>query len=62
MTDLYVVAYVNEDGSVRSFPTGGGSSTRPSVKAHESYDSAKRSSRHFRGSVVVRATGFEVVK
>ncbi|AMQ66727.1 type IIA topoisomerase [Bacillus phage Mgbh1] len=62
MPELYVVADVDADGNVTGFPKGGGSSTKPSVKAHDNYTSAKRSARYFTGSVVVRTTGFEIVK
>lgn len=61
-TELYVVARVDEDGNVTSFPLGGGSSTKPSVKAHLKYSSAKRSAAHFPGSVVVKVNGFEIAK
>jgi hypothetical protein len=62
MPELYVVAYVGAGGNITGFPKGGGSSTKPSVKAHDSYASAKRSARYFNGAVVVKATGFEIVK
>lgn len=60
--ELYIVAYVDEKGKVTGFPMGGGSSTRPSIKAHEKYSSAQRSSKHFPGSVVVKAKEFEIVQ
>jgi hypothetical protein len=60
--ELYIVAYVDVNGNVTGFPKGGGSSTKPSIKAHDSYASAKRSARHFAGSKVVRVTGYEVVE
>ena len=60
--DLYIVAYVDEYNNVINFPKGGGSSTKPSIKAHDNYDSAKRSSRFFKGSKVVKAIKFEVVE
>lgn len=59
--ELYIVAYVNEKGNVTGFPKGGGSSTKPSIKAHDNYKSAKRSSRFFPSSKVVKASVFEVV-
>ena len=59
--ELYIVANLDGEGNVINFPMGGGSSTKPSIKAHEKYISAKRSSRHFPRSVVVKATCFEVV-
>lgn len=60
--DLFVVAYVNEEGNVTGFPMGGGSSTKPSIKAHDNYGSAKRSSRFFPSSVVVKVGDFSVVE
>ena len=59
--DLYIVAYVDEDGNVLNFPMGGGSSTKASVKAHDTLAKAKRSQRFFKGSVIVKATSFELV-
>jgi hypothetical protein len=59
--ELFIVANVNDEGNVISFPMGGGSSTKPSIKAHDNYESAKRSSRFFPKSKVVKVTGFEVV-
>lgn len=59
--DLFVVAYVDGEGHVTGFPMGGGSSTKPSIKAHDNYKSAKRSSRFFPGSVVVKAKTFQLV-
>ncbi|WP_100406239.1 hypothetical protein [Bacillus solitudinis] len=59
--DLYVVANVDENNNVISFPMGGGSSTKPSIKAHTNFISAKRSSKFFRNSKVVKVTSFEVI-
>ncbi|MEX0598868.1 MAG: hypothetical protein WD512_20460 [Candidatus Paceibacterota bacterium] len=59
--DLYIVSYVDEYGRITGFPMGGGSSTKPSIKAHDNYLSAKRSSRFFPESVVVKASDFKVV-
>lgn len=59
--DVYLVAHVNEKGEVINFPMGGGSSTKPSLKAHTNFKSAKRSQRHFEGSVIVKATGYQSV-
>jgi len=59
--DLYVVVYDNGEGEI-TFPMGGGSSTRPSIKAHPSYDSALRSSKHFKDSKVAKAIGFKVME
>lgn len=58
---VYIAAYVDDQGKVTSFPMGGGSSTKPSIKAHTTYSSAKRAARYFPGAVVVKATGFEIV-
>jgi len=57
---LYLIANIDEHGNVINFPMGGGSSTRPTIKAHDNLTSAKRSLRHFKGAVIVRATGFRV--
>lgn len=62
MNDIYVVAYVDENDTITGFPKGGGSSTKPSIKAHDKLSSAKRAARFFPGSSVVRATSFEIVK
>jgi hypothetical protein len=59
---VYIVAFTDDQGNVTGFPMGGGSSTKPSIKAHETYKSAKRSANYFPKAVVVRATGFEVVE
>ncbi|PAE24038.1 hypothetical protein [Bacillus sp. 7894-2] len=60
MKELYVLAYVNEKGEVTGFPTGGGSSTQPRIKAYDNLASAKRGKRHHTG-VIVKVTGMEVV-
>jgi hypothetical protein len=60
--ELYIVAYVDEKGKVIGFPMGGGSSTKPSVKAHINQKSAERSAKFFSGAKVVRVTGYEVVE
>lgn len=60
-SNLFIVANVDEDGNVINFPMGGGSSTKPSVKAHISQKSAERSRKFFPNSKVVKVTGFEVV-
>jgi hypothetical protein len=59
--ELFIVANVDEQGNVVNFPMGGGSSTKPSVKAHISQKSAERSRKFFPSSKVVKVTGFEVV-
>ncbi|TQR28347.1 hypothetical protein C7Y47_22160 [Lysinibacillus sphaericus] len=61
-SDLYIVANVDENGNVINFPMGGGSSTKASVKAHDTLTKAKRSQRFFKGSVIVKATAFEIVE
>ncbi|WP_077603637.1 hypothetical protein [Oceanobacillus sojae] len=61
MAELYVLAKVNEEGTVIGFPKGGGSSTAPRVKAYDSLASAKRGRSHH-GGLIVKATGFEVVE
>lgn len=60
--DLFLVANVDENGNVINFPMGGGSSTKPSIKAHGNLISAKRSLRFFPGAVIVKATHFEIVE
>jgi hypothetical protein len=59
--DLFIVANVDEQDNVVNFPMGGGSSTKPSVKAHITQKSAERSRKFFPDSKVVKVTGFEVV-
>ncbi|WP_102271280.1 hypothetical protein [Cytobacillus massiliigabonensis] len=59
--DLFVVANVDKDGNVVSYPQGGGSSTLPSIRAFGNPKSAKRSSARL-GGKVLRITGFEVVE
>lgn len=41
--DLYIIANLDEKGVVMSYPTGGGSSSKPFIRAFEKLDSAKRS-------------------
>lgn len=59
--EVFLVAIINSKGEVINFPMGGGSSTRPSIKAHDNLTSAKRAKRFFPNSVVVKATAFDVV-
>ncbi|MER1998815.1 MAG: hypothetical protein ABS882_03500 [Lysinibacillus sp.] len=61
-SDVYLVANVDVKGNVINFPMGGGSSTRPSLKAHDNLTSAKRAKNYFKGSVIVKATSFEIVE
>jgi hypothetical protein len=60
--DLYVLAYLNDDGEVVGYPMGGGSSTKPSIKAHTNLKSAQRSQRHFPKSRILKATEFEIIE
>ena len=60
--EVYIVANVDTDGNVDGFPMGGGSSTKPAIKAHPTYGAAKKASRFFPGSVVVKVLTFEVVE
>lgn len=59
--NLYVLASVDEEGKIESFPKGGGSSTSPRIKAYDSLDSAKRGQRHHKGAIV-EAKSLEVVE
>ncbi|WP_342480439.1 hypothetical protein NST07_25840 [Paenibacillus sp. FSL L8-0340] len=56
--ELYVLAHVDVDGNVTGYPKGGGSSTKPSIKAHDSLSSAKRSRAHC-GGTIMRITALE---
>lgn len=60
--EVYLIAYVDELYNVINFPMGGGSSTKPSIKAHDNLTSAKRSLRFFPGAVIVKANHFEIVE
>ncbi|RPJ97267.1 hypothetical protein CW357_00960 [Rummeliibacillus sp. TYF005] len=60
--EVFLIANINEHGKVINFPMGGGSSTKPSIKAHDNLKSAKRAQRFFKGSVIVKATSFEIVE
>jgi hypothetical protein len=62
LKELFIVARVDKDGNVTGFPVGGGSSTNPSFRVFDKYESAKRSSKYFSGSVVVKTSSFEIVK
>lgn len=61
-SDVFIVANVDENGNVINFPMGGGSSSRASVKAHDTLGKAKRAQRFFKGSVIVKATAFEIIE
>jgi hypothetical protein len=56
--DLYVVATVDKDGHVISYPKGGGSSAPAYIRAFESLKSAKRSQARL-GGTVLRVVEFE---
>lgn len=60
--DLYLIANLDENGNVVSYPMGGGSSTKSSIKAFDNLTSAKKSLRFFPGSVIVKANQFERVE
>lgn len=66
MAELYVLALVDEEGTVVGFPKGGGSSSPSYVRAFESEASAKRSLSRLNfaseNAKVVRITGMEVVE
>lgn len=59
--EVYLIAYVDELYNVINFPMGG-SSTKPSIKAHDNLTSAKRSLRFFPRTVIVKAIHFEIVE
>lgn len=59
--DLYVVANVDKNGDVISYPQGGGSSSPSFIRAFESPKSAKRSSARL-GGAILKVTAFEVVE
>lgn len=61
LPELYVLAKVNDDGEIVSYPEGGGSSTQPRIKAYKSLASARRGKRHHAG-VIVRVVDAEVVE
>ncbi|OMC96229.1 hypothetical protein MKX34_23995 [Paenibacillus sp. FSL R5-0636] len=56
--ELYVLAHVDSNGNVTGYPKGGGSSAKPSIKAHDSLSSAKRSRGHC-GGTIMRITAME---
>ena len=68
MKNLYIVAYVNDDGEVEGFPQGGGSSSPAYIRAWTSLSSARRSAKYFNAQVIkltdydVVLDGFEVVE
>jgi len=59
--DLFVLANVNENGEVTGFPKGGGSSTKPRIKAYDSFAAARRGQRLHAG-VIVRINDAEVIE
>ncbi|WP_339811180.1 hypothetical protein MKY63_00825 [Paenibacillus sp. FSL R7-0189] len=59
--ELYVLAHIDPNGIVTGYPKGGGSSTKPSIKAHDSLSSAKRSRGHC-GGTIMRITAMEPVE
>ena len=62
MTEIYVVVNVDSEGNVIGFPKGGGSSTKGTVRAFETYSAAQRSIRFLNfkeGEITVKqVTGF----
>jgi len=61
LPELYVVVSTDSDGNIVSYPTGGGYSTKPSVKAHKKLSSARRSASYY-GAKVMRVTSGEAVE
>lgn len=61
IADLYVLATVDSKGNIVSYPQGGGSSTKPRIKAHDNLDSAKRSRRYNSGTII-KVTDVEIVE
>ena len=61
LPELYVVVNTDADGNIVGYPMGGGSSTKPSVKAHPNLSSAKRSATYY-GAEVMKVTSGEVVE
>ncbi len=59
--DLYVVANVDKDSNVISYPQGGGSSAPSYIRAFDNPKSAKRSQARL-GGTVLRVTAFEVAE
>lgn len=59
--EVYLIANLDEQGNVINYPMGGGSSTKPSIKAHDNLTSAKRSLRFFKGATVIKVTDYEIV-
>ena len=60
--EVYLIANLDEQGNIINCPMGGGSSTKPSIKAHDNLTSAKRSLRFFKGATIIKLTGYEIVK
>lgn len=61
IVELYVLAYVDDNGNITGYPKGGGSSTPSSIRTYEPIGSARRG-RRFIGGNIVRVTGVEVVE
>ena len=61
LPELYVVVNTDANGNVISYPMGGGSSTKASVKAHPRLSSARRSATYY-GAKVMKVTSGEVVE
>lgn len=59
--ELFIIAETDGNGTVTGFPKGGGSSSKPYIRAFESPDSASRSLRQMRARNVVSENG-RVVK
>lgn len=66
IAELYVVATVDDDGNIVSYPKGGGSSSPSYIRAFETGASAKRSQARLnispKNTRVVRVTAVEVVE
>lgn len=61
IAELYVVANVDADGNIVSYPKGGGSSSPAYIRAFESLASAKRSKARM-GGTVIKITGADVIE
>lgn len=61
IAELYVVANVDDDGNIVSYPKGGGSSSPAYIRAFESLTSAKRSKARM-GGAIIKITDAEIVE